>query len=331
MKPPAARSPWTNRNIIIPLLGVLLMGIVTRSLLVAETIPPAAEARDLSELSLKELLDVSVDKVYTASRREQKTWEAPASVSIVTRDEIQSFGYRSLADVLRAVPGIYTSNDRNYTYLGIRGFSRPGDYNSRVLLLIDGHRANDNIYDSALIAQEALVEMDSIERVEVIRGPSSSLYGSSAFFGVVNVITRRGSQVNGVEFSGEGGSFDTYKGRITAGHKFKSDVEFLLSGSYYDSAGQSRLYFPEFDDPASSNGVAENLDYERAWHFLGNVSYHDFTLATGFNSRTKGLPTAAFGGAFNDPRTRTLDRAGYVDLKYEHEFANDLQLTARIN
>lgn len=291
----------------------------------------APDTPSLADLSLEQLLEVKVDKVFTASRREQKTWEAPASVSIVTRDEIKSFGYRSLADVLRSVPGLYTSNDREYTYLGVRGFSRPGDYNSRVLLLIDGHRANDNIYDSALVGQEALVEADSIERVEVIRGPSSSLYGSSAFFGVINVITRNGASLNGVEFSGEGGSFETFKGRVSAGHKFKSGLEYFVSGSYFDSAGQRRLYYPEFDAPSSNNGIAENLDGLRAWHFLGHVSFRDFTLAAGFNSRTKAVPTGSFGGAFNDPRVEILDQAGYVDLKYEHEFANDLQLTARVN
>ncbi len=289
------------------------------------------DTNNLADLSIEQLMEVRVDSVSTASRREQKTWEAPASVSIVTRDEIKSFGYRSLADVLRSVPGLYTSNDRNYSYLGVRGFSRPGDYNSRVLLLIDGHRANDNIYDSALLGQEALVEADSIERVEVVRGPSSSLYGSSAFFGVINVITRRGASLNGVEFSGEGGSFETYKGRVSAGHKFESGLEYFLTGSYYDSQGQDRLFYPEFNSPSSNNGVAENLDYERAWHFLGHASWNDFTLSAGFNARTKGLPTAAFGGAFNDPRVQTLDRAGYVDLKYEHEFANELRLSARLD
>jgi len=111
-RPPANRPSWTDRSIIIEVLGMLLMAIVTGALGAAEPpIPtaaaPAAESQDLYALSLRELLNVSVDKVYTASRREQKTWEAPASVSIVTRDEIQSFGYRSLADVLRAVPGVY--------------------------------------------------------------------------------------------------------------------------------------------------------------------------------------------------------------------------------
>lgn len=285
----------------------------------------------LGDLSLEQLMEVKVDSVFSASRREQKTWQAPAAVSIVTRDEIRSFGYRSLADVLNAVPGIYTRNDRNYTYLGIRGFNRPGDYNSRVLLLIDGHRANDNVYDSALIGQESLVEVDSIERVEVIRGPSSSLYGGSAFFGVINVITRRGASVNGVEFSAEGGSFEAFKGRVTVGHKFKSGLEYFVSGSYYDSHGQDRLYYPEFDAPLSNNGVAENLDYERAGHLLANVSYQDFTLSAGFNSRTKGIPTASFGNAFNDPRAKTLDQAGYVDLKFAHAFEDELHLVARLN
>lgn len=290
-----------------------------------------AESSALADLSIEQLMEMRVDSVSTASRREQKTWEAPASVSIVTRDEIKSFGYRSLADVLRSVPGLYTSNDRNYTYLGIRGFSRPGDYNSRVLLLIDGHRANDNVFDSALIGQEALVEVDSIERVEVIRGPSSSLYGSSAFFGVVNVITRRGGALDGMKLSAEAGSFDTFKGRASFGRKFESGLDLFLAGSYYDSRGQSRVYYPEFDAPQSNYGVAADLDYERAWHFLGHATWNDLTLSAGFNSRIKGVPTAAYASVFNDPRLRTLDRAGFVDLKYEHEFANELRLSVRID
>lgn len=311
-------------------LSVSLTAALSAARLVAEEVTPVVPPPPaLGDMSLEQLMDLKVDSVFSASRREQKTWEAPASVSIVTRDEIKSFGYRSLVDVLRAVPGIYAGNDRSYTYLGMRGFSRPGDYNSRVLLLIDGHRANDNIYDSALVAHEALVEVDSIERVEVIRGPSSSLYGSSAFFGVINVITRRGAAVNGVEVSAEGGSFETFKGRVSAGHKFDSGLEYFVSGSYYDSEGQTRLYYPEFDDPASNNGVAEDLDHEQAWHFLSNLSYYDFTLSAGLNSRTKGVPTAAFGGAFNDPRVEMVDRAAWVDLKFTHEFENELNLTAR--
>ena len=66
---------------------------------------------------------------------------------------------------------------------------RPGDYNSRMLLLINGHRLNDNVYDSAQIGTEFPLDMDLVERIEVVRGPSSSLFGTNAVFGVINVIT----------------------------------------------------------------------------------------------------------------------------------------------
>src|SRR5687767_3780455 len=94
---------------------------------------------DLAELSLEQLMEVRIEKVFGASKYEQKVTRAPASVTIVTADEIKTFGHRSLADGLRKVPGLFVSNDRNYAYLGIRGFAQPGDYNTRVLVLIDGH------------------------------------------------------------------------------------------------------------------------------------------------------------------------------------------------
>jgi outer membrane receptor for ferrienterochelin and colicins len=291
-------------------------------------LPPLAPS--LADMTLEQLVSIEFQTVYSASRREQKTWEAPSSVSIVTRDEVQSFGYRTLAEVLRSAPGIYTTDDRYYSYLGMRGFSRPGDYNSRVLLLIDGHRANDNVYDSALLGQEALINVDDIERVEIIRGPASSLYGSSAFFGVINVVSRKGRHIDGVEASVEGGSLETFKGRISAGHRFASGWEAMVSGSYYDSRGHERLYYPEFAAPESNRGIAENLDSERAWHALSTLSYGNIVFSAAFNARTRGIPTASFGTHFNDPRSKTMDQAGYLDLKFERDFAADIHLLTRL-
>ena len=193
-----------------------------------------AQAPDLSNKSLEELMEIEVPKVYGASKFDQRTTEAPASISLVTADEIKKYGYRTLGDVLQSVQGFHVSYDRNYAFLGTRGVNL-GDFNSRVLLLVNGHRVNNNLTDGAFIDSAFILDVDLIDRVEIIRGAGSVLYGNNAFFGVINVLTRRGSQVNGVEASVEYGEFDTYKARVTLGKSFTNGIDLLLSGSFYDS------------------------------------------------------------------------------------------------
>src|SRR5207249_9458198 len=94
---------------------------------------PSAGAAGSSE---EMILFQELPSVFGASKYEQKPGEAPASVSIVTADEIQKYGYRTLADILGSVRGFFTTYDRNYTYAGVRGFDRPGDYDTRILLQI---------------------------------------------------------------------------------------------------------------------------------------------------------------------------------------------------
>src|SRR4029077_10984653 len=132
---------------------------------------------------------------------------------------IQHFGYRTLSDIVRSVRSFDVTYDRDYSYTGVRGFNSLNDYGSRVLLLIDGHRMNDPIYDVTAVGTEGFLDVDLIERVEFIRGPGSAIYGSNDFFGVINVITGNGTSVNGVEASASGGSFETYSARFTLGKK----------------------------------------------------------------------------------------------------------------
>ncbi len=290
-----------------------------------------AEDRKEEEITDEELLFMEIPVVVTASRMEQIVTEAPSSVSIITAEDIKKYGFRTLADILRSVRGFYTTYDRNYHYIGVRGFSRPGDYNTRVLLLVNGHRINNNVYDQASIGTDFPLDVDLIDRVEIIRGPGSSLYGSNAIFGVINVITKRGQDFKGAEISGKAGSFNTYKGRYSYGNQFRNGLEMVLSGSYYDSKGDDQLYYKEFASPATNNGIAEDLDYDRYKSLFGEFSYHDFTLQGAYIERKKGVPTAAFETVFNDSCFFTVDEHFHLDLKYEHNFPNDLGLMARLN
>jgi hypothetical protein len=96
-----------------------------------------------------QILFQEIPTVVGASQYEQKTSEAPAYISIVTAEEIKRFGYRALAEILGSVAGYYPNYDRSYNYVRTRGLSLPGDYNTRVLVLLNGHRINENIYDSS--------------------------------------------------------------------------------------------------------------------------------------------------------------------------------------
>ena len=279
--------------------------------------------------SEEQMLFQEIPSVYGASKYEQKVIEAPSSVSLITSSDIKKYGYRTLADILRSVRSFYITYDRNYSYVGVRGFGRPGDYNSRVLLLIDGHRTNDNIYDQAFVGTEGLLDVDMIDRVEVIRGPGSSLYGSNAFFAVVNVITRRGRDVKGAEVSGEAGSFKTYKGRLTYGDRFQNGLEAVVSATGYDSKGD-KLFFSEFNDPATNNGITDHTDYDKAQNYFAKISLQDFTFESAYSTRTKGIPTGAFGTDFNDPNNKTRDEHSFVDVKYDHSLSGRTDLEARV-
>jgi outer membrane receptor for ferrienterochelin and colicins len=287
-----------------------------------------ANSPNLKKLTLEQLMNIEVATVNAASKFDQKVTEAPSYVTVITAEEIQKYGYRTLADILESVPGFYVTNDRNYSYVGVRGFGR-SDYNDRVLLLIDGHRLNDPVYGEALIGTEFPLDIDLIQRVEIVRGPGSALYGTNAFFAVINVITRRGRDVKNAEVSAEAGSLGTYKGRGTFGDQWRNGPELLLSGTFYNSHGNNALFFPAFDTPATNNGVAVNADSDQYYNFLASLQYRGFSLEGLYGSRTKVIPTASFGTVFDDPRNRTTDAVGYFDLKYEHHFSDDWQVVGR--
>jgi iron complex outermembrane receptor protein len=309
-------------------LAITRLSLVLLAGLAALSWPAAEEKPGLTDLSLDELYAVKISSVYGASKREQNVRQAPSSVTIITEDEIKKNGYRNLAELLGSVRGLYTSHDRNYQYLGIRGFGRPGDLNTRVLLLVNGHRLNDNVFDSAPLGADFPVDMDLIDRVEVIRGPGSALHGSSAFFGVINVITRRGADFKGVEVSSSAGSFGAYQGRFSYGGKLTNGVEMVLSGSYGASEGHRHLYYQEYQ--AVNGGIADRRDGAELFNLFGSLAWQDLSFQAGFGATEKDLPTGSFSSVFNDPRNRTVDEHGFAELKYDHALEHEANVMARV-
>jgi len=132
--------------------------------------PAAGQQVPGADRALDSLLNT---RISSASKYSQTAAEAPASVTIVTADEIRLHGYTDLEELLESVRAMYITNDHNYAYLGTRGFSRPADYNSRVLLMVDGHTVNEKLWGGAGIGSDFPLNLDAVERIEIVRGPGS--------------------------------------------------------------------------------------------------------------------------------------------------------------
>ncbi|KAA6459065.1 hypothetical protein DYQ86_17440 [Acidobacteria bacterium AB60] len=280
---------------------------------------------DLTGMSLE---DLSAVHLSTASRHLEDPRKAPTPVTVITREEIARYGWRTLGDILRSVTGFYTAYDRTYTYAGVRGFLQSGDYNARILLLIDGHRTNDNIYDSALIGTEFPLDVDLIDRVEVARGPGSSLFGTNAELAVVNVFTRQPDRRTGAETTAGGEAFAGRTSEVRATLR-AGRFAGLFSGSLFRSNGAHRLYFPEYDAPESNNGIATNLDGDRYDHAFGMVRSGQFRLEGLLGRRSKIVPNASYATIFGDSANRSIDTVGFLDASFSHDFSSRAQLDVR--
>jgi len=259
--------------------------------------------------------------VFAASRRAETLAQAPASVTVVTRAEIDAFGWRTIADVLASTCGFSIVDDRNYTTATVRGLVRLGDLGTRILLMLNGHRLNGGVEDQAFIGTEGAIDLNTIERVEILRGPGSVLYGTNALYAVVNLVTRRGSSINGVEVTAEASSFATREGGVALGGTSARGLDVFLSGSAMKSRGAD-LYFPEFDNPATNHGRAVGVNHDENARGYAQVAYGDFSLQASYSSRTKQIPTASYGTVFDDPREVTRDSVATAGASYEHAFSD---------
>lgn len=192
------------------------------ALCVAPSVVTAMEQAPASDSGMTgdELLFMDIPTVVTASRREQPADEAPVSLYVVTAEEIRMSGASSIPEALRLVPGldVITLSVRNQT-VGIRdAFTDP--YSSRLLVMVDNRTVYWDVYGS--VQWDMLpIDLGEVRQIEVMRGPGSSLYGPNAFSGVIHILTRSPSDIDGTEFSLTAGEYGTINGAARFGRAGK--------------------------------------------------------------------------------------------------------------
>lgn len=280
---------------------------------------------DLADLALEDLLQVEVS---SASRFSQSIEEAPASVTVLGEDELRERGYGTLAEALVTAPGVYSSNDQSYTYLGVRGFNRPGDYGTRILLLTDGARRNDPLFDQALLGNEAPIEIDWVKRLEFVPGPASAIYGSNALFGTANAVMLSGGDINGARVSVDAGSERSRRISLVAGNRLEGDRDWFLGFASFKSDGGD-YYYPEFNN-GTTNGRARGLDGESYQKAYAKFRWGNWRLTGNFSLRNKDAPNAPFETNFGQPGTQASDEHRLVELRYDGEAGNVWQPSFRV-
>ena len=174
--------------------------------------------------------------VVTATGFEQKIQNAPASISVISREQIEDKAYRDITDALKDVPGVVVTGGGSSSDISIRGMS-----SQYTLILVDGRRVSTRgtrpNSDNAGIEQGWLPPLGSIERIEVIRGPMSSLYGSDAMGGVINVITKK--TYNRGNWLGSLHSEATFQEHRRSGDLYQTDA--YVSGPLIDGLLDMKL------------------------------------------------------------------------------------------
>lgn len=256
-------------------------------------------------------------RTTAASKSETSVEEAPASITVISRAELRAFGYSSLPEALRGVRGLFFSNDRMYEFIGVRGFSPPGDFNTRILILYDGHPVNDIFASQSYLGRDFNVDLGEVERIEIVRGPVSSLFGSAAFFGVINVVSRQSLGQRHAEVTGAVGSQETIDGRVTGAHKGES-FELIGSVAAYRSRGDSPMIV-EPDEGDGYQHVLSGRDTERTFNGTMRARLGSFSLLGYVNDRRKEIPTGTYGTALDLDGTHVEDMRAFVEARYDRE------------
>jgi iron complex outermembrane receptor protein len=203
--------------------------------------------------------DIFEEQVVTASARSSSEVKAPASLTIISEDEIRMSGAATVPEILRRVPGIDVAEmNPSDTNISIRGFNRR--VANKVLVLVDGRSVYQDFLGTTLWPLLDVAVQD-IARIEVIRGPGSALYGANAFAGVVNIITKIGDDASGARAFLKAGNHGTFQGAVSTGGRtgklqYRTTIAYDRADKWTKDVADNRIDLPsQFPQPNRSREV----------------------------------------------------------------------------
>ncbi len=287
-------------------------------------LPPLPEAADEQETESKiavvSAAEAHEEVVTGAAKREQSLGNVASAVTVVSGDRLRRMGYRTVSEALRAVAGLYVVDDHMSQRLGVRGLQLLGDFNTRFLVLVDGATVNEPWNQFAGIGWDMPVAIDDIARIEIIRGPVSSVYGTNAFFGIINIVTQGAGEAPRAWGRVTGSGFAS--GSAAAGFA-TGDVDHQVRGSVaalYRNGEQ--LNIPELGGELNSDG-------ERGLAASLVGAYEGAFAQLRFYRRIRELPGAPYDTDIGTAANRNYDTEFLAEGGYTRELAERLTVTGR--
>lgn len=265
------------------------------------------------------------NQVFAASRYRQSIAETPANVSVITREDIGRFGYRTIAEALSGLPGFYNAASQ-WPAFGLRGEAIPGDFGSRLLYMVNGMPIYEPTYGGFF---SEYLDIDSIERIEVVRGPGSALYGNGAVEGIINLITRSGETQPLKNTAVEAAGYGSYKAYGSTGSVSKEGADTFVSLSGAHSDGRN-VYLREYDALGYNHGWSIGNDKMDNLRLFGRAQKGGAWAQTVVISLDQNDPLASYQTTFNSDRLLLREWFSALEAGTNAQLSNDALVTGRV-
>lgn len=302
-------------------LFLLLLAISFTTTGVAQT-QDSTSTNDLYNMSLEDLMNIEL--TVASGKKALSVKESPGIITVINEEEIKNSGARDLIDLLRLVAGI----DFGLDVTGIIGISMRGNWahDGKVLLIIDGMEMNELAFSSLQFGGHYSIEQ--IKQIEVIRGPGSSIYGGFAEYGVINITTKQGKDINGVEITGNYGQMQDDFGHravnVSAGKKV-GNIEFNIH-AYYGNINRSDRDFVDIYEDTYQYSKGNSLITPA--NINAGISYKN--LKTQFIYDDYSLTTVSLYDEGADPYKISFKNMQALAL-YDWKLNEKLTITPKIN